>query len=567
MKSPLVVVSFFVVLAGCLPDDPDVDGRLLYPGITIESPVFADPSVLDGEPWVFFNIRTRRKEGDIAGVYDLHRVHWDDGRALLVVGGVSERPEWSSHETDATGASFYMLDERLPGGGRSVGTLARVTLADGVVETLEDVIGYQLHASRQRYLYRKYVPDSPWAELHLRDLAGDDRNLGALSGSVQYASVARMYWVSGEDHTLMRLTSWDGEPQPLRSNVSGFDLQFQEKVAIVTVSEKSQVRKFVLNLETLKERPLPVDNPCCWLGLRGNTAVFSESATATSPGKLHTYDILTEKHDVVVLPEGLADIRSIVQRHPFTDSLVTDSNGQLAMMRPGNPTTFELVSLHQPKATRFTSDGKHLIYIQEEAPPPPPAVSSSESGRLMAQDAEDWEAAPRLLSPPGASVRITPSPGYLLPTERPRQVIFWAQYGLGASDLYLTDLDTRQTLKLAVGIGAVAIGGRYVLGVVRITQDLTGDLVHRDFLTGDEQLIEHSVAAATTRDQHPVHGAIVAFVVRERRPSSKRNGLWAAPLKLLPPTEEREKTLQVPDTFIDGAAESWSRSVRLEASR
>ena len=189
---------------------------------------------------------------------------------------------------------------------------------------------------------------------------------------------------------------------------------------------------------------------------------------------------------------------------------------------------------------RFTSDGKHLIYIQEDPQPPPPAVSSTDSGRLMAQDAESWDLPPRLLSPPGSSVRITPSPGFLLPGERPRQVIFWAQYGLGASDLYLIDLDTRQTLKLAVGIGAVAIGGRNVLGVVRITQDLTGDLVHRDFLTGEEQLIEHSVAAATTRDD-AVHGPIVAFVVRERMASSPRNGLWAAPLKLLPPPEERRK--------------------------
>ena len=125
-------------------------------------------------------------------------------------------------------------------------------------------------------------------------------------------------------------------------------------------------------------------------------------------------------------------------------------------------------------------------------------------------------------------------------------MIFWARFGLGASDLYLTDLDSRQTLKLAVGIGAVAIGGRNVLGVVRINQDLTGDLVHRDFLTGDEEIIEHSVAAATTRDD-PVFGPMVAFVVRERMVSSHRNGLWAAPLKLLPPPEERGNTIRLPD--------------------
>jgi hypothetical protein len=313
----------------------------------------------------------------------------------------------------------------------------------------------------------------------------------------------------------------------------------------------------ILDLDTLKERPMPVDNPCCWLGLRGNTAVFGESATASTPAKLHSYDIVTEKHDIIVMPTGLADVRSIVQRSPFSDSIIIDSNGRLALMkpaeRPGEPPTLTLLGL-VPSVPRFTSDGKHLIYIEEEPQPPPPAVSSTKSGRLMAQDAEDWQAPPRVLSPVGSSVLIEPSPGFLLPGDRPRQVIFWARFGLGASDLYLTDLDSRQTLKLAVGIGAVAIGGRNVLGVVRINQDLTGDLVHRDFLTGEEEVIEHSVAAASTRDD-PVFGPIVAFVVRERMQSSLRNGLWAAPLKLLPPPEERRNILVIPPP----PAEGWSQ--------
>jgi hypothetical protein len=540
------VLSILAALAGCLPADPPVNGRLLYPGIGIESPVFADPSLLDGEPWVFFNLRTRRQETDLAGEVEVRRVNWEDGREKLVVAGVSERSEWSNHETDVEGASFYMLHERVDEeSGRSLGTLARVTLDEGVVETVEDVLGYQMHPSRQRYLYRKHVPGSSWPELHLRDLAGQDRNLGPLSGHLQFVAGNKLYWISGDDHTLVRLVGWDGEPQPLRSNVSRFEMQFQEKLAVVTLSEKAQVSTRILNLDTLKERPLPVENHCCWQGLRGNSVTFAERATAASPAKLHTYDIVTEKHDVLVLPEGLADVLSILPRPSSGDSLLIDSKGQLALMRPGSPPTVELLAL-RPSAMRFTSDGKHLIYIQAEPPPPPPAVSSLRSGKLMAQDAENWDLPGRLLSPAGSSCRIDPSPGYLLPAERPRQVIFWAQYGLGASDLYLTDLDTQQTLRLAVGIGAVAIGGRNVLGVVRITQDLTGDLVHRDFLTGQEQLIEHSVAAAATRDDL-VHGPVVAFVVRERMASSPRNGLWAAPLKLLPPPEEGENPLHAGD--------------------
>jgi hypothetical protein len=104
-----------------------------------------------------------------------------------------------------------------------------------------------------------------------------------------------------------------------------------------------------------------------------------------------------------------------------------------------------------------------------------------------------------------------------------------------------------------VGIGAVAIGGRNVLGVVRINQDLTGDLVHRDFLTGEEKLIEHSVAAATTRDDE-TYGPIVAFVgARADGLLPRRNGLWGAELKLLPPPEERTSPrvqLQLPDWFL-----------------
>ena len=55
-------VSLLVAGAGCLPDDPAVRGRLLYPGTNIENPAFVDYDVLGGEPWVFFNVRRRRPD-------------------------------------------------------------------------------------------------------------------------------------------------------------------------------------------------------------------------------------------------------------------------------------------------------------------------------------------------------------------------------------------------------------------------------------------------------------------------------------------------------------------------
>jgi hypothetical protein len=411
-----------------------------------------------------------------------------------------------------------------------------------------------MHGSRKRFLYRKHVADMRWPELHLREISGEDRNLGPLSGRPQFVGDNKLYFVTGDEYTLVRMVGWDSEPQALRSKVANFELQYQEKYAIVTLSEKGQVRMVVLNLDTLEERSLPVDNPCCWHGLRGNVAVFAEAATATTPALLHSYSIVDEQDDVVEIPRPLTDVRSIISRPGTSETLLTDSeNRHLAMMRPGPPRTVEVLPLSQPDAFAFTSDGKRFIYIDADPAPPPPAMLLSQSGRLMVQDADDWYQPPRLLTPPGTSCLVEPR-GYLLPPERPSQVIFWARYGLGASDLYLTDLDTEQTLKLAVGIGAVAIGGRNVLGVVRINQDLTGDLVHRDFITGEEQIVEHSVAAATTRDD-PTYGPIVAFVVRERMASSRRNGLWGAELKLLPPPEERAgPLLHLPRAFLDAGS-------------
>jgi hypothetical protein len=564
MKLRLPAV-FTVLLAatGCLPDDPPVDGHLLYPGIGIENPAFAAANQFGGEPWVFFQLRKRRPTGDLAGQIDLHRVHYSDGREHLVIAGVSERVDWSAHEVDAAGLSYYMIDERLPPTGRSsIGTLARVDPENGVVETLPDVLGYSLHGSRRRFQYRSYVQGTS-PDLHIRTIEGEDRNLGPLTGTSQFVGENKLYWI-GQDRTFMRLVGWDSEPQPLRGHVSSFELQYQERHAVVVLAEPNKPsRRAILNLETLEERSFPVENLCCWQGLRGNVAVFGEAATESEPARLHSYDIVTGKHDWIALP-GLADIQSIVPRPATSESLFRDSNGQWAVLRPGPPASLELIPL-QPQAMRFASDGKHLIYIDAEPPPPPPAMNISPSGRLMAQNADDWFEPPRVLSPPGTSCLIDPM-GYLLPPERPRQVIFWARYGLGASDLYLTDLDTRQTLKLAVGIGAVAIGGRNVLGVVRINQDLTGDLVHRDFLTGDEQIIEHSVAAATTRDDAQL-GPIVAFVVRERMASSKRNGLWGSTLKLLPPPEEKMETLRLPSAFLELGDLSETAGSGLEAAR
>ena len=281
-----VAISLLVAGAGCLPEDPAVQGRLLYPGINVENPTFADYEVLGGEPWVFFNVRQRRPADGLGGMVDLHRVHWDDGRLEVVVAGVSERSEWSSHETDAEGATYYMLEERLvEKAGLAVGTLARVTLEGGIRETIPDVLSYGLHSSRQRFHYKKHVPSLRWPELHLRTLAGEDRNLGPVSGQIQFVGTNKLYFISGDDQTMVRMVGLDSEPQVLRAGVTRFELHYLEKLAIVTIKEEMAVRTVILDLDTFKERPLPVENPCCWLGLRGNVAMFAESASGGTPGQ------------------------------------------------------------------------------------------------------------------------------------------------------------------------------------------------------------------------------------------------------------------------------------------
>jgi hypothetical protein len=54
-------LSVLVAVGGCLPDDPPVDGKLLYPGTGIENPSFSDPGQFDGVPWVFFQLRRARR--------------------------------------------------------------------------------------------------------------------------------------------------------------------------------------------------------------------------------------------------------------------------------------------------------------------------------------------------------------------------------------------------------------------------------------------------------------------------------------------------------------------------
>jgi hypothetical protein len=531
-----LVIGTLALLGACLPEDPAVKGRLLYAGTGIEHPEFV---VIGGEPWVMFELRQRRPVlGGLGGTLEVHLVNWQDAsQHRVLVPSRAERPEWP-RSVDGEGALFYMTNERKPEQGLRlpVGTLMRVKLDGGVIETIDDVLNYSVHPGNNRvFYYRKHRPDAAQAELHLRSVDGRDRNLGLLTGQVQFHGPERMYFIGGEDQVMTRVDGFEGELKHLRSKVVRFLLHPSERYAIINVSDAGKARTVIFDLNSGAERPLPVENPTNWLELRGDTFVFSHTKEGQLT-ELHFYDTAKEVDRKYVLPEGVHSVGSVVGRPPeYRDALIFQGplGAPIVVFRPENPEIpFEVTNL-RPSAPAFTPDGKYLLFLEPEPPPPPPAVTKYATGKLFAQSTADWTLPPRQLSPKGASVPIDPIGYRQRPGETAFPLLFWARYGLGGSDLYLSSYETGEFVKVAEGIGAVSVGERHVLGVVRLSQDLTGDLVFRDFVDGREQMVETGVS-----DMHITFdsnlGDIVAFVVRERRPSSRRNGLWATKLEPLP---------------------------------
>jgi hypothetical protein len=516
-------------LSGCLPDDPEVKGQLLYAGSNIEHPQFISLSSAPAEPWVMFQTRRSRATQSQGGTTDLHLVKWPDGsQHRIVLEGRSDRNEWPAVE-DASGARFYMTEERLARNGLPVGTLNRISLTDGLKETLPDVMSYALGGSRKTYYYRKYNEGVTAPELHLRDLAGNDRNLGPLSGQVMLLGDDLFYYVTGPMQTLTRVQGFDGPAVALRSRVTRFQLGAREEFALATVSDDGVLQTVVLNFKDKSERALPVKMPCCWLDLRGSTFVFADSANGSKPGELHYFDVFTGADAVVTLPVGLADVVAIVPRPgDGSEALIFDRTRRCAIYHMTPTPTIELTGL-RPSAPSFSPDGKYLLYLIPDPPPPPPAVTTLVTGQLFAQDVDHWDLPPRKLSPDGASVPIEPQKGYLVRPGRPYPLVFWARYGLGASDLYLGDQETGTSVRVAQGIGEVSVSQTHVLGVLNMSQDLTGDLVFRDFADNKERVVEHGVAEVEF-DGDLFEGDLIAFTVRERMPSSRRNGLWSTTL-------------------------------------
>jgi hypothetical protein len=518
------VALFLLALAGCLPDDPPVKGRLLVAGSNIENAQFVS---IDDQDWVVYSVRRERPRRSKGGVVDLHLVNYNDASQRLLLAGRAERVEWPATQ-DAQGLRFLVTDERLSPGGLPVGTLHRVSLRDGIKESIPDVISYALAGTGKTFYYRKFVEGQVPAELHLRDLNGSDRNLGPLTGSVVVLGEDIVYHIGGPQRTLLRTQGFDAPSVPLREQVSGFQLGANERFAILTVTgEDGKPRALVHDFEKQTERPLPVETPCCALELRGSIYLFADSARPGKPAELHYFNVDTGEDRVVSLPT-LQNVSGMLARPGTQELLVFDSYRNYIIYRPTAPdeaSRFTPVPIH-PMRPEFTPEGRYLVYLVPEPPPPPPAVTSYPTGQLWVQSAEDWNQPPRQLSPKGASISIDPK-GYLLRRDHPFPLVFWARYGLGASDLYLGDYETGLSTRVAQSIGEVSVSQTHVLGVLNMSQDLTGSLVFRNFAENREIVIENGVSEVEYKDDK------VAFIVRERMPSSKRNGLWATTLPTL----------------------------------
>jgi hypothetical protein len=505
--------------ASCLPDPAPVDGRRLVASRGIERPAF---ETVDEAAFILYDVRRAPVQPGRGGVTDVHVVSWDTGEERLLVAGRSDTPGWS-HRDERTGIRYFMIDERRPtdGGAGTVATLVRVSLAAGVLERVEEVASFTPMGG-DRFMYNRPVPGSPLKELHLRVPSGEDRLVGRPTGQVQYLRDDRIYFVGGEDRSWLLYRGPDRPPDRLRGGVSRFLLKGDETLAVLVVTEMGRPQTSLFDMATRTERKLPVTNPCCWLRFDGNTFVFGESANpaAGAPAKLHFYDTVKEEDRVVAMPEGLSDVTgfgSLRPGHP-AEIYYFDSRRRIAIQRPGADPPFRLLPM-RPLHYRFTDKGDWFLFIEPDSEAPPPGEMPA--GRLMVVDG-DFATAPRQLSPPGA---LVPANGFFF-IDGPDPIVFWAHYGRGASDLFFADHASGRVRVVAQGISEVTVTPREIFGIVRVSlQDLTGDLVRRNTLTGTESRIEASVS-----DFAVTHGGRLAVVIRERAASPDRDGLWAISL-------------------------------------
>jgi hypothetical protein len=492
------------LLAGCLKGGRDVVGFSLVRGRAVEKPAF----VKDGA-WVTYELRRRSAEAPFSGAYDFAMVNYDTGEVRPLVENVADR--WGRQDSD-TGIQYLVADETASPSG-TMGTLVLLDLDQGVQARIPDVTSFQPLRGTREFFYRVVTPDSKLATLRYRSQDGTDRPLGLSSGGVEFRS-NRLYFLTSETDedrtkTWSRITRPDGPIEVLRTRVNRFQLQADEKWAILQTTDAGNAQIVARDLESGKEKVIPESQNAYWMDFSDHVFLYIEAAAAGVPARIHTYDVVTEQHTVTSAPAGLVDVRDMRGRPNSTDRLLFDSQGQLAVVA-ANGVDAHLIA-GNPQQLTVTEDGKYAIYIELAIAMPP-------QGRLMIQDL-DFRDAPRLLSPRGGQV---PVPGFFFIRDNTRPIlVFWAQFGHNGVDLYYANHETGDQRVVAEGISEVVVTPHQIVGIVRVSeQDLIGDLVNKDLVLDKEIILAHEVA------EESVHGDRVVFVIRERV-SSERDGLWA----------------------------------------
>ncbi len=501
---------------GCLPDAKPVQGRKLASGRDISNPEFG---LVDGKPSIFFQRKRTNAMPGRGGAFDLFAVSTESGEPRLLLANISDTRGWSNRDSQSR---YYMVDESRPADGAPVsqGTLVRIRPGVDELDRIAEVTSYSLPAEGP-ILYQRYVPGSPLRQLHLRLSPNVDYVLGAVAGQIQVISEKLVYFIEGQDRALVRWTGPDSPPERLRAQVSRFSFRPDMKLAVMVVADQGRPQTVVFDVTAKTARPLPVANPCCWLGWNGAIFIFGENANVSmnTAAKLHYFNTDTNEDRVVIMPVGMADVVGQPVAHPHRPGqrIYADSQRRLAIETPGDDPPFRVAEI-RPAAQQFTSDGRFMLYLD------PIEGTMQVSGRLMVIDA-DLRGPPRLLSPVGAEVSLSPQLGYFW-VGGPEPVVFWSHYGPGPSDLFFANHETGAVRRVAESISEVSVTQDQIFGIVRVSlQDLTGDLVRRNALTGSEILFEHEVSDFTLGP----NGSL-AFLVSERQPSD-RNGLWLTSLE------------------------------------
>ena len=327
-----------------------------------------------------------------------------------------------------------------------------------------------------------------------------------------------------------RLANLNAPPEELRGQVDGFTLHGSERLVVLNVSQQGKSQTVLHDLTTGEERMLPVEQPSKSLGLRGDTLIWTQRAGAGRPTGLHYLNIISGEGQSYELPEGIPDVATLVNRG--SGSLVFDSKGTDHLRPEGTPLRRHVAAAGRPLVQPRWSIPS--IYRGRGGPAPAGDEPAPRGGSCGCR-APPTGKRPRACCRPGDQRLVGQPAGFGLRPEDPDfPMFFWARYGLGGSDLYMANHETGAVMKVANGIGSVAIGERHLLGIVRLGQDQTGDLIYREFFGNREQVIEHGCPEMTIASFEEL-GELVAFVVRERMDSSPRNGLWATMLRPLAP--------------------------------